>query len=204
MGTSAFADALDALSLAVLIVDPGGFILYCNRSAQRILTGVGLLGAGEVGEGDRFAYLPPEGEGGLVLIAPPPSVAEFADCLLIHVRTEFDPVLGNVRVVFILSPRVHPCENMVAFSQVFGLSRTEHRILVQIFSGLNSAEIARAEKMSVHTVRAHIKSIMKKTGVHRQSMLVRKVADATQVRLAEPAAPVAPSRRGRRALPGHG
>ena len=56
-----------------------------------------------------------------------------------------------------------------------GLTDSESRVASLIAQGLRPADIAKDIHLSVHTVRHHIKSIYRKTGVHSQSQLTALV-----------------------------
>jgi DNA-binding CsgD family transcriptional regulator len=58
----------------------------------------------------------------------------------------------------------------------FGLSPTEARVAVQLAQGAVIKQIAQAHRTSVSTVRSQVVSIFNKTGVRRQTDLVRLVA----------------------------
>ena len=63
---------------------------------------------------------------------------------------------------------------------MYGLTRAEARVARRLVSGASLKEIAAQIDVSHHTVRAHLKSILRKTGTHRQSELVRRIL-ASQV-----------------------
>ncbi len=58
-------------------------------------------------------------------------------------------------------------------TSLFGLSRKESLVAIRLAAGETLAEIADHEFVSPHTVRVHIRDILRKTGTHRQSELVR-------------------------------
>ena len=58
-------------------------------------------------------------------------------------------------------------------AQTKELSSREREILQLIAEGHITRQIARQLKLSIHTVNTHRKSIMRKTGAHRQSELIR-------------------------------
>ncbi|WP_420997852.1 helix-turn-helix transcriptional regulator [Cupriavidus sp. 30B13] len=58
-------------------------------------------------------------------------------------------------------------------SSLFGLSRKESLVAIRLAAGDTLNEIAGREFVSPHTVRVHIRDILRKTGTHRQSELVR-------------------------------
>ncbi|MGO4333241.1 helix-turn-helix transcriptional regulator [Cupriavidus sp. 2TAF22] len=58
-------------------------------------------------------------------------------------------------------------------TSLFGLSRKESLVAIRLAAGETLSEIAEHEFVSPHTVRVHIRDILRKTGTHRQSELVR-------------------------------
>ncbi len=58
-------------------------------------------------------------------------------------------------------------------TSLFGLSRKESLVAIRLAAGETLNEIADHEFVSPHTVRVHIRDILRKTGTHRQSELVR-------------------------------
>lgn len=61
----------------------------------------------------------------------------------------------------------------VVLTSLFGLSRKESIIAAHLAAGATLTDIAEREFLSPHTVRVHIRDILRKTGTHRQSELVR-------------------------------
>lgn len=84
------------------------------------------------------------------------------------------PVLGEHPAVIVcvtdLSAGVALPEDRL--KTLFGLTRSEARIALALFEGLGAREVAEAQGVSFHTVRAHVAHIFEKTGVSRQSELV--------------------------------
>jgi DNA-binding CsgD family transcriptional regulator len=56
---------------------------------------------------------------------------------------------------------------------LFGLTRAEAKIAIELLANCNPASIAERRSLSVHTVRVHIANIMDKTETNRQAELVR-------------------------------
>jgi two-component system response regulator DesR len=53
-----------------------------------------------------------------------------------------------------------------------GLTPREHEVLERLADGQDAMEIARSLALSVYSVRGHIKSLMRKLGVHTQLQAV--------------------------------
>jgi len=56
--------------------------------------------------------------------------------------------------------------------RLFGLTQAESHITVQLANGASLDHIAQERGVSVDTVRAQVRSIFKKTGIHRQGELI--------------------------------
>jgi DNA-binding CsgD family transcriptional regulator len=56
--------------------------------------------------------------------------------------------------------------------RLFGLTEAEAQITVQLATGASLESIAEARGVSVDTVRAQVRSVFKKTGIHRQGELI--------------------------------
>jgi DNA-binding CsgD family transcriptional regulator len=55
------------------------------------------------------------------------------------------------------------------------LTPAEARIVRSLLCGLTTTEMARAYRLSVHTIRTQLKQAMRKAGVHSQAALVARV-----------------------------
>ncbi len=61
-------------------------------------------------------------------------------------------------------------------SELFGLTPAETRVSMLLADGLEPSEVARRTRVTIHTVRSHLKSIYSKTSVARQGELVRLIS----------------------------
>ena len=78
-------------------------------------------------------------------------------------------------LIFVFDPehRVAPAATLV--SRDLGISAREAEIAVLLSMGHRLSSVAARLGISMHTIRAHLKHIFEKTGVHSQSDLVRRV-----------------------------
>lgn len=84
---------------------------------------------------------------------------------------------GGTVAVFVTTPvRRAPDPPMTALTMLFGLTKTEARVLEQIVAGCNRREAAAALRVSDATVATHLKGIFAKTGTADQLGLCRKIA----------------------------
>lgn len=77
--------------------------------------------------------------------------------------------------VFLVAGECEEAAKEDVIGQWLGLTGSEARVAGLIAQGRRPAEIAQEIELSVHTVRHHIKSIYRKTGVHSQSQLTALV-----------------------------
>jgi DNA-binding CsgD family transcriptional regulator/PAS domain-containing protein len=84
------------------------------------------------------------------------------------------PVLGEhaALIVCVTDPSTGAAPPADRLKALFGLTRAEACVALALFEGLGAREIAEAQGVSFHTVRAHVAHIFEKTAVSRQSELV--------------------------------
>ena len=80
-------------------------------------------------------------------------------------------------------------------ASLFGLTNKECIVAARLAAGETLQEIAEREFLSLHTVRVHIRDILRKTGTHRQSELVRLLHLLPSVDLERAGATTPTSRR---------
>ena len=78
-------------------------------------------------------------------------------------------------VVFISDPDRHTAMAPAALAKLFGLTPAEAAFAVLLADGLTLDEAAHELSIARNTARAHLRSIFAKTGVSRQTMLVRLI-----------------------------
>ncbi len=78
-------------------------------------------------------------------------------------------------VVFISDPDRHTAMAPAALAKLFGLTPAEAAFAVLLGDGLTLDEAAHELSIARNTARAHLRSIFAKTGVSRQTMLVRLI-----------------------------
>jgi DNA-binding CsgD family transcriptional regulator len=78
-------------------------------------------------------------------------------------------------VVFISDPDRHTAMAPAALAKLFGLTPAEAALSVLLADGLTLDEAAHELSIARNTVRAHLRSLIAKTGVTRQTMLVRLI-----------------------------
>lgn len=83
-------------------------------------------------------------------------------------------------VVFIIDPSVLQLPSAARLVDLFGLTRAQAKVAREFSSGGSYKEVARRLRISVETVRSHIKEIYPKTRVKRQADLVRLILSLAQ------------------------
>ncbi len=78
-------------------------------------------------------------------------------------------------VVFISDPDRHTAMAPAALGKLFGLTPAEASLAVLLGDGLTLDEASHELSIARNTARAHLRSIFAKTGVTRQTMLVRLI-----------------------------
>ena len=77
--------------------------------------------------------------------------------------------------IFISQRKSIPLSLPREFSDLYGLTAKEIVVTQQLVRGLSINEISEESSVSLHTVRSHVKSVMKKTSTSRQAELVSLV-----------------------------
>jgi DNA-binding CsgD family transcriptional regulator len=186
---SRMAEALDALRCAVILTDARGVVLHANRIAQSILRAGGLV---RDARGVLQATLPPAasqlrtaialaagdesriGEAGLSIRLTdgnmPPVLAYVLPLSGSDLRTRLQPSAAAAVFIGVTPDEEDAAEVMAA---VFELSPAEKKVLASLLSGRTLAETAAALSIAASTANTHLDHIFLKTGVSRQTELMR-------------------------------
>ncbi len=180
--------ALDRLDTGVLAVDRSGRIIHANALAEDILAAsreIGVLNgrlcvkrpalhdrllslvraSADIAAGRSVApasalAIPRDGRLPLTLTSAPfgAGATRFA-----HLRP--------MALVFLRDPE-HPTLSAQTLCDLFGLTRTEAAIAVDLGGGRALEDIARRHGIGLATVRSHLKRILSKTGTNRQGEVI--------------------------------
>jgi DNA-binding CsgD family transcriptional regulator/PAS domain-containing protein len=77
--------------------------------------------------------------------------------------------------LFISDPDLRESASQQILTDLFNLTPAEANLAILLARGLNLAEVSQTQEISQHTARAQLKSIFAKTGVSRQAELVRLI-----------------------------
>ncbi|RUU14536.1 hypothetical protein EOD08_29975, partial [Mesorhizobium sp. M6A.T.Ca.TU.002.02.2.1] len=194
MGTierARMAEALDALTCAVVLTNGRGAILHANHAAKHMLRNGGPV---QDVHGILQAKIPSASRelhsaimlaaqddasigktGVAVLLTEPGLPPVFARVLPMaggDLRAGMDP--ASVAAVFIgNAPDEHDAADMLATA--FGLTLAETRVLASLLAGHTLAETGASLHIASTTTKTHLDNIFQKTGVSRQADLMRLV-----------------------------
>ena len=188
-----YAGAVEKLQVATIILDEQGQVLSTNTAADQLLdAGCGLLLADkhlrltDNSANSEFVQLLQglrREPGSQRFIAAPamrvPRAGEQADLGLV---ARVVPAPGRVQgrgipatAVFVSDPLQISEPPQQVIGRLFGLTPTEANLSMLLASGLTLDEAAAELSVSRNTARAHLRAVFAKTGVSRQSGLVRLI-----------------------------
>lgn len=190
-----FADAFDRLASSMLFIDPGGRIVHANAAAHAMLAAGNVLRAApggriasndpNVGEALRQIF-DDAGKGDAALgiqgIAFP-VVARDGENYVGHVlpltsgtRAKTGSAFSAAAVLVVQKAEFVAPSAPEVIAKTFKLTPTELRVLLAVSEFGGVAEIADDFGISETTVKFHLKSLFDKTGVRRQTELVKLLA----------------------------
>jgi DNA-binding CsgD family transcriptional regulator len=179
--------SLDHIAVAAVILNRDGAVHYLNASARSLIADDGCIHirnarlrfnepalnvALEVAV--RRATQTPPGSSLLPLSSASKEVYEVTVSPLEAGREEATPAAGApLALVVIARPRPDPQRIVQRARRLYGLTDAEARVMAALTMGETVEGIASAHGVRTSTVRAQVRSIFEKTGVNRQSDLVR-------------------------------
>jgi DNA-binding CsgD family transcriptional regulator/PAS domain-containing protein len=186
------AETLDALKLGVVLTNEDSRILHANRAAEEMMRDGGpLLGRGGVLRAEGAAAAAEIkaaighaarnesaiGKTGLAVRLTEedeaPVVAHVLPLVGGEIRSRLEPAAVAAVIV---NPKVDDAINANAVATTFGLTPAETRVLSRMLTGSTVAEAAVDLGVATTTARTHLDNIFAKTGVSRQSELIRLAA----------------------------
>ena len=184
-----FGDALDQLHIGAILLDRRGGYLHANSTGRAVLEVANALA---LRENKVIAAGPAQAQRLALLIDEAVAAYERRDhahCGMLTLETA-----AGKRLQVLLRPSTHHAAleeselpaiclfvssaeaphipSIEAIRELFGLTRTESLIVVELLAGKMPKEIALKLDSSLATVRTHIKSIFLKAGVRRQADLL--------------------------------
>jgi DNA-binding CsgD family transcriptional regulator/PAS domain-containing protein len=186
-----YEGVMDQIATGMMLLDEGGNVLQMNRAAQKIIDDGGLsIIDGKLHIEDEDAAVELRRlihEAGASEERRKPSVMAAlrvqngagAPSLSLLVRPLPAGAGGDagspIATVFLSRPEERHSIPPEIIQQLFGLTKTESSVTSLLAQGIGVEEIASRLGVSVYTVRTHIRSVFKKTGVSKQTELIRRV-----------------------------
>jgi DNA-binding CsgD family transcriptional regulator/PAS domain-containing protein len=188
---SATAEALNAASYGMVLLDEAGRVLFANRQAEAMAgAGDGLclgpegLTALRASDNVRLQQLignaiatglgAGAGTGGAMAVPRPSGKQPYALTVApLAGREALFSFLRPAAIVFLSDPETSPETPAAVLRRLYGLTPREAALAAALATGLSLDEAADRLAMAKETARRHIKSVFKKTGTRRQAELVR-------------------------------
>jgi len=185
----ATGSVLDGLDIAIVGLDDSGRVLFTNRLAELMFLSGGVL---SLRDGRIVARDPRENAALARLLKSalaPGSNAASGNAVTIHdadrslyvcafpYKSADNVFPTRQRVLMVINdPGAAPKTREGQLTSLFRLTAAENRVIELLLSGLEPKEIAARTRTTENTVRSHLKSIYGKTGMTRQSHLIRLVS----------------------------
>lgn len=193
-GRELYADAMDRLTLATIVLDEHGRVIHSNRLAvdmlrqrdglsvqgdqlalarpeearrfhQLVRRAVGQYASDRAAVAEAMQVARPSGKAPYELVVRPSSPGLLQDDRRINARVA---VFIGSGIGQLRTPEV----SAEAVQKLFGLTPKEAALALRLAAGRSLIEAARDQDISLNTARAHLRAIFSKTGVDRQSRLV--------------------------------
>jgi DNA-binding CsgD family transcriptional regulator len=187
-GLTAATAALDRFPTGIVAVNSDAKVILTNRTAEEILkSGDGLISRDGLRAASReqtaklrnvIAAVSMQRDSAipkletLVQVDRPSGSTPF-EVLVAPLPAHSSLRRGATAVLFITDPDAEAALDSRKLRELFGLTPAEIRLSIALVKGKSVAQYAREAAISLNTARTHIKRIYSKTGVRRQSELVR-------------------------------
>jgi DNA-binding CsgD family transcriptional regulator len=186
----AIAEALDRLSIGVVLVNNNAEVLYMNRAASNIVASGDALIVNRrrleaVASGETSALRK------LISQAGCSSHDGVRHAMLLSRRSSLRPlsvIVAPLRrssagrasrlpaaLIFASDPEVNPEAPEELLIGLYGLTRTEAALAAELLQGRGLAWAAQQLSISINTARTHLKRVFQKTETNRQAELVQLI-----------------------------
>lgn len=188
--------ALDLLPHAVIALDHAQRVIHMNRAAEALVRdGDGLTVTNDhlqlslASERQQLAGI-------IADVLNPQLGVKSVTTMSVRRRADQPPLILTARrvtehrhdssgegvavLVFVTDPSAVSATASEALCRVYGLTRSEVRLAVELGRGDSLGEIAAGFGVTENTVRTHMKSLFAKTGTRKQSQLVALIAKITE------------------------
>jgi DNA-binding CsgD family transcriptional regulator len=192
----AYETAVNQMAIGTLLLDHTGKVIACNQAATTMLGEFDSLSIrdGSLRLSDREQQRKLKHAIEVMLSDPEPDHAEVCSVsgsrlALSFLLRSFPPMSINTDrqpavLVYMTAPSARQLPSQQVVGELFGLTATEARLAILLADGSSLLEAAEMMEITESTVRTYSKRIFGKTGVSRQSELVRLILKSV-VQLAE-------------------
>ncbi|MDB5370757.1 MAG: putative Transcriptional regulator, LuxR family protein [Roseomonas sp.] len=182
------ADALDALTGGVIVLDATRQVIFANRAAERMLREAcasmhdnGRLRLPSAQDDNRLSLLlsqatrevRPVGAGMRCPRAEQMQPLTLLVAPFQPQQRQREAGSRNLALVLISDPREQPPDLASQLAPLFGLTRAEAEVGAALAAGQSPEDIAAARRVSIVTIRSQVRALMAKTGTRRQGEVIR-------------------------------
>jgi DNA-binding CsgD family transcriptional regulator/PAS domain-containing protein len=189
--SEALEATLNALTTGVYLTDRQGRIVYMNCAAERqVGTNNPIRIANNhlapIDHKARLALDEALGDeadlptSGVTIALPAGDNAGLVATILPLARGERQSgAFAGMVAIFVQDPIVMPFFSGQAFAELYGLTRSELRVLIAMVPGLSVKEAAKVLAIGENTAKTHLQHIHSKTGTSKQTELIRLFMSST-------------------------
>ena len=193
--SNALEATLNAFTSGVYLTDRHGQIIYMNRAAERQISASNAVRVenSHLSPIDRKARLAldraineatgdeadrPIG-GFTIALAAGDNAGLIATVLPLARGEPQSGAFGGMVAIFVQDPTVMPSFPEQAFAELYGLTRSELRVLLAMVPGLSVKEAAEVLGVGENTAKTHLQHIHSKTSTSKQTELIRLFMSST-------------------------
>lgn len=189
---SVYAGAIEQMALGSIILDENGRVLSCNHMAQQILAEHEHLsiarGVFQIADKERSEELKRLLEEALSASADEPVIAAAMRIPRRKAGSDLGALVRRIPAsewsegqsvpsvaIFISDPDLNVETPVQIITRLFGFTPTEALLAMRLANGASLDEAAEQLNISRNTARTHLRAVFTKTGVSRQTLLVRLI-----------------------------
>jgi DNA-binding CsgD family transcriptional regulator len=170
------AEAIDTIEFGIMLVAQDGFVTFANKMARQLMQrGEGLRANGgwiAATSAEVTARLR-ERRGGATIVLDRGAGRSSLFLHVMPIARRSGAVAHSVAaLIFIIDPDLYALPSFSAFSGLYGLTRSEARVLREIIAGQGLVAASARLRIGEATARTHLQHIFNKTGTKRQTELL--------------------------------
>lgn len=187
---STLSAALECTRFGLLVLDASGKLIESNQLARKIMARSasvihrqrdGTLWLAEPASATLEEWIatgtPPRRQADALLRLPRPNRTALSLLLTASPRHLPCWISSEPRLLlFLFDPELRLPADVALIGKELGISRSEAEVCALLLRSESLHSIAKRRRVSLHTVRAQLKSVFKKTGIASQVELVRRIA----------------------------